>query len=939
MRWNEVFPTESMTRRLWLTLLLALVVSCGACAWIAVRVIDTESARNDNERVVELGSAVAANLNARLTAAAAIVENYSASDSGRLRQRMLRSAALRDVTITSWPDAQTAGRSPVLIGSSDRTALASGQLLLVSAASGRSNALYLIRELRSAAGSAVAFFALSPEWFWQGIAPVRSDAAIAVLDGRGQLVQSTVEVAPNLLALFVREKQYTQLAVSSAVRGWQSGGTGWLGAVTRLQSDNAVPAGNRWLIISYKRAAAGSAGVAALSAALPALLVIGALVALLASWYLQSGWQPVLGTLRRALTELGEGRYQRIALGTARDAPREVAAEFNRAITLLQNRMQALASLNEIDRLLLESGDLEHSLDAVLTRICKITGCHGAALALLDPDASDHARAYVSGAGGVQLPVNRINVDTEFLKDLQEQRHGLTVTRCEPHRHSCLDPLQTIGAQFFWVWPVVSQERVVAILAVGYLGVPAVPPELAAYGTECATRLGVALSNSARDEELYRQAHFDALTSLPNRLLFRDRLSQELASAIAGTQRGALLYVDLDHFKKVNDTVGHAAGDQLLQIVAQRLRACIKDGDTVARLAGDEFTVILRQVGGPDAARQIAARIIESLQQPVNVAGRDHYVCASIGVTMFPDDGNSIEDLMRNADLAMYQAKEGGRSRAVFYDRKMELALAPVAESGLFRALRRREFSLYYQPQYSLIDGNLCGLEALLRWQPPRENLRHPGEFIPAAEQSGLIVDIGAWVLETACNQLAIWHEKGVAPTRLALNVSVHQLRQQEFAKIVRRALDRVGLPPEMLEIELTESVFADDDARQSLRRLASMGVRLSLDDFGTGYSSLGYLRQHPVQAIKIDRSFLEEVPHSVTAATLAETIIVMAHALGKQVVAEGVETMEQLEFLRERQCDIAQGFYLAHPRNVAETTELLIARRPAVVQAARAAG
>jgi diguanylate cyclase (GGDEF)-like protein len=365
-------------------------------------------------------------------------------------------------------------------------------------------------------------------------------------------------------------------------------------------------------------------------------------------------------------------------------------------------------------------------------------------LALLDPDAPGHARTYVAATGDVEMPVSRINVDPELLKDLQEQKHGLTVTRCEPHRHSFLDPLRSIGAEFFWVWPVMAKDRVAAILSVGYLGVPTVPPEIAAYGTESAARLGVALSNSARDEELYRQAHFDALTTLPNRLLFRDRLSQELAAATAGPQRGALLYVDLDHFKKVNDSVGHAAGDQLLQIVAQRLRACVKDGDTVARLGGDEFTVILRGIGSPEAARQIATRIIEALQKPVNIAGRDHYVRASIGVTLFPDDGNSLEDLMRNADLAMYRAKEGGRSRAVFYDRKMERGPTPVAESGLYRALRRREFSLYYQPQYSLADGGLVGLEALLRWQPPRENLRYPGEFIPAAEQSGLIVDIGA---------------------------------------------------------------------------------------------------------------------------------------------------------------------------------------------------
>jgi len=591
--------------------------------------------------------------------------------------------------------------------------------------------------------------------------------------------------------------------------------------------------------------------------------------------------------------------------------------------------MHAMATLSDIDRLLLNSDDLEQSLESVLERICNVGHCRAVALALLDPHANEHARAFIVADGDTELPVRRIAVDAGVIDELRMHGEGLTVIHWDPERHSFLEPLASLGADFFRVWAVRNgEQKVVGVLSLGYKGVPVVQRELEPFGAECATRLGVALSNKTRDEELYRQAHYDALTSLPNRLLFRDRLAQELANAQAGRQRGALLYVDLDHFKKVNDSTGHASGDQLLQIVAQRLRASVKDGDTVARLAGDEFTVILRSIGTPEEARTIAARIIETLQQPVNIAGRDHLVCASIGVTMFPDDGTTIEELMRNADLAMYQAKESGRSREVFYSRTMEPGLADTPENALLRALRRREFVLHYQPQFDVRDGSLVGLEALVRWQPPREPLRFPGEFIPAAEESGLIVELGAWVMETACQQMATWRDQGCAPRRMALNVSVQQLRQPDFARFVRRTLERAQLPPELLELEITESVFADEDARESMRTLAEVGVRLSLDDFGTGYSSFGYLREHPVEVIKIDRSFIDGVDKSPTAATLASTMIAMAHTLGKVVVAEGVETAEQLEFLRSRNCDIAQGYYLSRPLPTADIVDLLQSRR-----------
>ena len=884
-----------------------------------------------------LGRSYASELRTRLIASEQVVQAVVDDDAGfggaALRARILRSEIVRGVVL-----AVTGGAAgPVPLERDERLALRAGRTLLRTGVRTDAGApVYLVHSVRVGAIPVVAFFELAPDWLWRAGAPgATASAMLAVVDHDGTLLNASGSLPADLLALYAREGLAAdQHQPEIAPRSWNVRGREWRGAAVALLPQDAHLEAGPWTVMASRPETPPAALWWQAAGLLPLPLLCAALVIVLACGWLRRRWEPVLAGVRAAMRELAAGRFQRVELGRSGEAPRATAVEFNRAMVALADRMRAMSSLSEIDRMLLESTELEASLEPLLERIGRITSCDCTMLVLLDPDVNDYGRAFVSAAGS-HAPVSRISLDASLLAQLGQERAGLTVARYEPGRHSLLEPLHAQGAEFYWLWPVLSQDKLAAVLAVGYRSMPQVAPEVTGLGTECAARIGVALSNSARGEQLYRQAHYDVLTGLPNRLLFRDRLSQELASAADGRQRGALLYVDLDHFKKINDTVGHSAGDQLLQVVAQRLRACVKEGDTVARLGGDEFTIILRGVGSAEAAQRVAERVSAALQESVNIGGRDHLVRASIGITLFPDDASVLEDLMRNADLAMYRAKEAGRARAVFYDRAMQRMPALAAESGLYKALQRREFTLYFQPQYSLADGKLAGLEALLRWQPPREAMRFPGEFVPAAEQSGLIVDIGAWVLEAGCAQLAQWTADGVAPPRLALNVSVYQLRQADFPRLVRRALTNAGIAPGQLEFEITESVFADEEALATLHRLAALGVHLSLDDFGTGYSSLGYLRAHPVHSIKIDRSFIEDVADNTIAATLVETMINMAHALGKQVVAEGVETMSQLEFLRTHGCDYAQGFYLARPAAAADITALLQGQHaPAVPQA-----
>jgi diguanylate cyclase (GGDEF)-like protein len=897
---------------------------------VANQAVDAQS-RAGAERLDGLSRMLASQVAARLAAADSLARALLPADGGagakQPQQRGANSSVFKSIEIAQ-PGTRL-GISVYAISEADRRALQDGRtLLLALPLDAQQHTIYLVRAVRSDPAARYAFFELSPKWLWGVNVPLAGETRLTIIDTHGTVLRAGDVVAPSLAKMFAQYAAAgTRRGAAAAGLGWLAGAEEWRGAAAHVELAPALLAASPWAVAAYEPKASFFAGTAGAWSALLLALVFAAAVSIAAAAYLAMTYLPALAALKTQLVALGEqrGEVRRISAADELDG---VCGALASATRHVESRMRALEAIGEIDRLLLGTVAIEQVLDAILPRVQVLTRGHAVGVTLFDADSGGHARVYVASPQVAALPVSRVPLDDDMIETLAGAERGLTIARCEEGRHSFLRPLRELGAEFFWVWPVKSADRVLGALTVGYCEAPANEPQMVEHCGELASRLGVALSNSERDEQLYRQAHFDPLTALPNRLLFRDRLAQELATASAGISRGALLYVDLDHFKKVNDSVGHSAGDQLLTIIAQRLRSCVKEGDTVARLGGDEFTVILRNVADPDAARLVAERVIESVQLPVNVAGRDHYVQASVGITLFPDDGSTIDELMRNADVAMYRAKEAGRSRALFFAREMTVRPLPSTDSGLYRALRRREFALFYQPQFNVMDGDLAALEALLRWNSPRDGTRQPHEFVPAAEASGLIVDIGGWVLEVACSQLAIWREQGIAPRRLALNVSGQQLRDVDFARNVKRVLEKYGLPADLLELEFAESTYGEASSGQVFERLAGIGVRLALDNFGSGSSSLKNLRRHPIDVVKIDRSFVADVTHNSAAATLAETIIFMTHALGKRVVAEGVETAEQLDFLRERGCDFAQGFYLSRPLPVNAVTALLESRR-----------
>jgi diguanylate cyclase (GGDEF)-like protein len=413
-------------------------------------------------------------------------------------------------------------------------------------------------------------------------------------------------------------------------------------------------------------------------------------------------------------------------------------------------------------------------------------------------------------------------------------------------------------------------------------------------------------------------AEHDPLTGLPNRLLLNDRVKQAIALAPRHKKQVALLFLDLDGFKHINDSLGHSIGDKLLQSTGERLVKCVRATDTVSRQGGDEFVVLLSEVEHPEDAAITARRIIQAVAEPQSIDQHDLHVTTSIGLSLYPDDGLNAETLVKNADTAMYQAKENGRQSYQFFkvDMNVKAVERQSIEESLRRALDRQEFSLQYQPKIDLRTGRITGAEALIRWTHPTRGSVSPAQFIPVAEDTGLIVPIGNWVLHEACRQTRAWEKTGLPAVPIAVNVSALEFRQETFLEGVFAALRETDLDPKSLELELTESVLMKraEFAASVLKELRARGIRVAVDDFGTGYSSLSYLRKFPIDALKIDQSFVRQITMAPQDTTIVSAIISMGRSLNLRVVAEGVETIGELEFLQAHQCDEAQGYYFSRP-------------------------
>ena len=619
--------------------------------------------------------------------------------------------------------------------------------------------------------------------------------------------------------------------------------------------------------------------------------------------------------LGERVRQIGNADFKGRLASRRQDEFGQLADAFDGMSQRLDRQFASLVALSEIDRLILSTQDIAEVIRTVLVRMNEVVAADSTTITLIEHDDAEHARTYflaseaMASASMRRHPMSRSEQD-----GLTAAQGGAWITLGPGEKREHLAEAAARGMARALVQPIVWRGNVCGALVLGYRAEREIFEEERQRARELADRVAVAVSSAWRDEQLYVQAHFDPLTNAPNRLLFKDRLDLEIARSRRESLRFALLFVDLDNFKTVNDSYGHSQGDLVLRDAATRIARCVRGSDTVGRQGGDEFTVLLTNLNHPQEAWLIAESIVSALSRPFLVGEEHCFLSASVGIASWPQDGDSAETLLKCADTAMYRAKSSGRAQAVFYEERMnaEAVARLTLDRELRLAIQRDQLELHFQPQVDLRTGEVCGAEALLRWNHPEKGPVPPGRFIPLAEESGFIDQLGEWSLRRASEQMRLWLDMGLPVQRVSVNVSPRQFRKGQLVDIVRACTSSAKIPADCLEIEITEGLLLDrgEAVQTMLRQLADDGHPIALDDFGTGFSSMAYLQRMPVEAIKIDRAFVEGLGRAADSEAIVAAIIALSHALGKRVIAEGAETAEQIARLQALNCDEVQGFY-----------------------------
>jgi diguanylate cyclase (GGDEF)-like protein len=815
----------------------------------------------------------------------------------------------------------------VLAAASDPRVVAGEPTLRTPAAAGAARSVWLVRPIEGGdPARGILAVELAPEFLWGTADELPFNTDLCVLDASRAPLHCTAPLPATAL-----DGLRDRLAHGpSGHYAWQAGEERHISSYREVFLEAKFRASSWPIVMSQPEDHALAPTRAVAQLVVPVVLLGLLLAAFLGLVQVRRTMDP-LQSLTDATKRIAGRDFGTRLEATRDDEFGELARAFNAMSERLGRQFHALGALAQIDSVILSKVDLDRIVAIALGRMKEVVRADWRVVLLAD--ATEEGRFQVHAPEGpADWSGSAAALAPDELARLARATKGVVLTADAAPQW--LSPLVAAGASSVFLLPIKLDARLAGAIVLGHRGAIAPDDDERRLVQDLGDRVAVALATAARDRELYRRAHYDPLTRLPNRTFFLEELGRELARAERHAKQLAVLFIDLDGFSDVNDSLGHAAGDELLVRAADRLRACVRKSDLVARLGGDEFTLVLPDMRDSSDPATVAQHLIAALSQPYDIGHGDTFVAASVGIAMYPEDGTTAPELLRHADMAMYRAKERGRGSFAFFEDAMhrEAQRRLALDRELRQALENQEFVLYYQPQLDLRRNCIVGAEALIRWQHPTRGIVAPGPFIAFAEETGLIERIGEWALNAACEQFMVWKRAGVPLDHVSVNVSPRQFRRKDFADSVARAMHAAGLEPGTLHLEITESVLVDESgaADATLARLIEIGTRLELDDFGTGYSSLAYLQRLPVGTIKLDRSFIKGIPASDNAQAIVRAAIAMVHALKKEVVAEGVETGEQLALLRAWGCDAIQGFHLSKPVPADEFTALLHAPGPA---------
>jgi len=622
--------------------------------------------------------------------------------------------------------------------------------------------------------------------------------------------------------------------------------------------------------------------------------------------------------LTEGATNIIAGDYTKTVDIKSNDEFETLATTFNNMAHRINEQFKKIKALAKIDRFILSTSDPNYIVEVLIEYLPSVIPADNISILILDTEIQYKGILYCNRKSDKDILKTELMLAETELDELLNVKE--IIKKTDSDALSYLKPLTKYGNSIFFISPIRDQENILGIICIGFCENIDIDHGQIEILTEICDRAAVAFSNANWEKKLFQQAHYDSLTKLPNRYLFQDRLEQEIERAKRNELNVAVLFIDLDRFKTINDSLGHAVGDDLLIAVSELLLKCARSHDSVSRFGGDEFTIIISELNYEEIKVQtekLSTRILALMSKAIVVNDREFYISPSIGIAIFPCYANNLSDFLKNADTAMYEAKKVSTGCYQYYQKQQnkETLARLELENDLRQALEKDQFELYYQPKINLRNCMIYDVEALIRWNHPEHGLVSPNAFIPLAEEIGLITQIGYWVMRAACKQSKLWNDKGIQ-LNIAVNVSVEQFRQPKLYENIIGILDETNVNPSTIELEITESLTIENFPKtiKLLNKFKDYGLGICVDDFGTGYSSMTYLQKIPINKLKIDKSFIDNIHLDDDTAAITKAIVSLAHNLSLKVVAEGVETKAQYDFLNAISCDEAQGFFLCRP-------------------------